>query len=103
MSSCPDEIENGMELTLSNIEALDDLSQADDFAICNEIPVDGLETLEEMKERYILHFKKGKRRNRKMKVLHIIILVKTLFGAQTTHNVIGLHFHLLFVIVNSIH
>ncbi|XP_045165820.2 uncharacterized protein LOC123529516 isoform X2 [Mercenaria mercenaria] len=57
-----------MELTLKNIEDLQDILEADDFANSNSIPIDGIETLEELKERFILHLKKYSGKNRKVKI-----------------------------------
>lgn len=68
MAISPDYNETSMKLTSSNINALEDLPQADDFAFYNGIPIDGLETVEEMKERFIMHLKKEKGKKRKLKV-----------------------------------
>lgn len=68
MAISSDNDKASMELTLSNINALKDLPQAFDFAIYNEIPIDGLDTIEEMEERFIMHLKKEKGKKRKLKV-----------------------------------
>jgi hypothetical protein len=67
-SSNGDDADEQMELTLNNITKLQGVFEAYEFADYNDIPIENIETLEELKERFIMHLKKSKGRNRKLKV-----------------------------------
>lgn len=68
-SSNADDVDKEMECTLNNINELDDVIEAYEFADSNDIPIDRLDTLDELRERFILHLRKSKGKNRKLKVI----------------------------------